>query len=293
MPEQADNGCELLFIRSWMERDSGLTAGFTSRHGGVSSGEFGSLNCGLHVEDIHEDVVTNRHKLAEALHVDLQQCTYAEQVHGNKVLKVTRSHAGAGIDSRERAIQATDAFITNESGLFLHVMFADCVPLYFYDPVGRVVGLAHAGWKGTVLQIATHTLNLMHQEYGTKAEHVMAAIGPSIQGCCYEVNDTVVSQFSSLMQKLDISNTEANGNIPIYESKQNGKYNLNLQQMNRQIMIKAGIMPSHIEMSSLCTSCRSDIFFLIAKKRGKQAEWLPGLVCMNRGDLPFEAESAY
>jgi YfiH family protein len=276
-PERANNGCELLVISSWMERDSGLTAGFTSRHGGVSLGAFGSLNCGLHVEDLPTHVVSNRHLLAEALNINLNQCTYGEQVHGNEVLKVTGIHAGAGIDSREHAIQSKDAFITSESGIFLHVLFADCVPLYFYDPVKRVVGLAHAGWKGTALQIALKTLDAMQREYGSKAKDVMAAIGPSIQACCYEVNELVVSKFSATMKELDILNKAEDGFPPIFESTPDGKYNLNLQQMNRQIMIKAGIMPSHIEMSSLCTSCRTDLFFSHRKeagKTGRMAAWI-------------------
>jgi YfiH family protein len=277
LAEKASNGCELLFIRSWMERDSGLTAGFTSRHGGVSSGVFDSLNCGLHVEDTPAHVVGNRHKLAEALHIQLKQCTYAEQVHGNEVQKVTVLHSGAGIDSREHAIQSKDAFITNEAGIFLHVLFADCVPLYFYDPVGRVVGLAHAGWKGTVLQIAKKTVEAMNREYGTRAEHLMAVMGPSIQACCYEVNDSVISQFRAVMEDLNLHNEAENGQPPIYERTSEGKYNLNLQQMNRQIMIKAGIVPSHIEMSSLCTSCRTDLLFSHRKeagRTGRMAAWI-------------------
>lgn len=277
MPEKADNGCELLLVRSWMERDSGLTVGFTSRHGGVSLGAFGSLNCGLHVEDIPSHVVSNRHLLAEALSINLNQCTYGEQVHGNEVQKVIGLHAGAGIDSREHAIQSKDAFITNEPGIFLHVLFADCVPIYFYDPVKRVVGLAHAGWKGTALQIAFKTLDAMQWEYGTKAKDIMAIIGPSIQACCYEVNDTVVSKFRETMEELGILNEAVDGSPAIFKRTNDGKYNLNLQQMNRQIMIKAGIMPSHIEMSSLCTSCRTDLFFSHRKeagKTGRMAAWI-------------------
>ncbi|NHN28640.1 peptidoglycan editing factor PgeF [Paenibacillus agricola] len=275
--EKADNGCELLIINSWMERDSSLTAGFTSRHGGVSQEAFGSLNCGLHVDDVPAHVISNRQLLANSLNVHLQQCTYGEQVHGNEVQKVVKLHAGAGTDSRDDAIQAKDAFITNEPGLFLHVLFADCVPLYFYDPVKRVVGIAHAGWKGTALQIALETLKAMQREYGTKAKDVLAVIGPSIQACCYEVNDTVVSRFCETMEEMGILNEAAEGTPPIYESTSNGKYNLNLQQMNRQIMMKAGIMPAHIEMSSLCTSCRTDLFFSHRKelgKTGRMAAWI-------------------
>lgn len=275
--QKVENGCELFFIKHWMEQATGLTAGFTSRRGGVSKKEFESLNCGLHVMDVPEDVITNRSRLAEALNMKLENCTYAEQVHSNEVEVVTSKHAGAGIDSREGAIQAKDAFITNEPGLFLHALFADCVPLYFFDPVHRAVGLAHAGWKGTVLQIARTTVEAMERQFGTKATDVLAAIGPSIHSCCYEVDDKVMQQIRETMDELGIDNQDDSASIPIYENKDNGKYNLSLQQMNRQIMIKAGILPSHIEISSLCTSCRTDLFFSHRKeggKTGRMAAWI-------------------
>lgn len=274
--QKVENGCELFFIKSWMDRHAGLTAGFTSRLGGISKKEFGSLNCGLHVNDMDKDVVTNREKLAAALKVGLDQCTYAEQVHGNEVQVITKEHAGAGIHSREHAIQAKDAFITKEPGLILHALFADCVPLLFYDPVQQAVGLAHAGWKGTVLQIAKKTVEAMSHQYGSKADDILAAVGPSIRDCCYEVDEHVISQIRQAMDELHISNEPEDG-VPIYVNKGDGKYNLSLQQMNRQIMIKAGILPSRIEMSSLCTSCRTDLFFSHRKeggKTGRMAAWV-------------------
>jgi YfiH family protein len=270
------NGCELFYIKAWMDQDSGLTAGFTSRHGGVSHPPFDSLNCGLHVNDVSDDVVRNRARLAEALHARLDICTYAEQVHGDEVLVVTKEHAGAGVQSRESALQSKDSFITNETGLFLHALFADCVPVYFYDPVKRAVGLAHAGWKGTVLQIARKTVEAMQREFGTQVDKLYAAIGPSIGVCCYEVDETVLSRVRETLQALNIHNAE-DTDQPIYESLANGRFMLNLQQLNRQILIKAGIMPTHIEMSSLCTSCRSDLFFSHRKesgKTGRMAAWV-------------------
>ncbi|OXM86036.1 peptidoglycan editing factor PgeF [Paenibacillus rigui] len=275
--QKVENGCELFFLKGWMKSHTGLTAGCTSRMGGVSEKEFASLNCGLHVSDRPEHVVANRTKLAEALRIQLEDCTYAEQVHGNEVQVVTRAFAGAGTRTRENEITSKDAFITNEPGVFLHALFADCVPLLFYDPVNRAVGLAHAGWKGTVLQIASATVEAMGKAYGTKPDDLSAAIGPSIHSCCYEVDDYVLSRVKQVMDELVIVNAADGGFPPIYEEAGNGKYNLSLQQMNRQIMIKAGILPSHIEMSSLCTSCRTDLLFSHRKENGKtgrMAAWI-------------------
>jgi YfiH family protein len=271
-----ENGCELFYIKKWMDQDSGLTAGFTSRHGGVSDQPFGSLNCGLHVNDAPELVVQNRERLAEALHTRLASCTYAEQAHGNEVLVVTKQHAGAGVDSRVGALQSKDGFITKEKRLFLHALFADCVPLYFYDPAHRAVGVAHAGWKGTVLQIAKKTVEAMQREFGTETDTLYAAIGPSIQACCYEVDEVVMTRVLETIAALNIQN-EQDAHQPVYHNLPNGKYKLNLQQLNRQIMIKAGIKPVHIEISSLCTSCRSDLFYSHRKeggKTGRMAAWI-------------------
>lgn len=275
--QKVENGCELFFLKGWMKSHTGLTAGCTSRMGGVSEKEFASLNCGLHVSDRPEHVVANRMKLAEALRIQLEDCTYAEQVHGNEVQVVTRAFAGAGTRTRENEIASKDAFITNEPGVFLHALFADCVPLLFFDPVNRAVGLAHAGWKGTVLQIANATVEAMSKAYGTKPDDLLAAIGPSIHSCCYEVDDYVLSRVKQVMDELVIDNAADGSFPPIYEEAGNGKYNLSLQQMNRQIMIKAGILPSHIEMSSLCTSCRTDLLFSHRKENGKtgrMAAWI-------------------
>lgn len=254
-------GPVLYTISSWMNHYDGLTAGFTSRLGGVSKGEFDSLNCGLHVADIADDVVANRRKVADALGFHFETMTFGEQVHGNEVAVITRTEAGAGRDRRELALQDRDSFITNEQGALLCALFADCVPLYFYDPVNRAVGLAHAGWKGTVLQIADVTVQAMVDACGTKPENLHAAIGPSIGVCCYEVDDHVVSRVKEVLGTEDHSG--------FYSITGPGKYQLNLQAVNRHIMIKAGILPSNIELSGWCTSCHTDEFFSHRKEGGK------------------------
>lgn len=275
--QKVENGCELFFLKGWMENHQGLTAGCTSRLGGVSGKEFNSLNCGLHVSDVPEDVVSNRTKLAEALRVRLDDCTYGEQVHGNEVQVITRDLAGAGTRTRANEIPAKDAFITNEPGLFLHALFADCVPLLFFDPVQRAVGLAHAGWKGTVSSIAKSTIEAMNKHYGSAPSDLLAAIGPSIHSCCYEVDDYVLSRVKQVIDELNLANEAESGLPPIFKEKGDGKYDLSLQQVNRQIMMKAGILPSHIEISSLCTSCRTDLLFSHRKENGKtgrMAAWI-------------------
>ncbi|WP_409341232.1 peptidoglycan editing factor PgeF [Paenibacillus sp. MBLB4367] len=259
---------ELLHIRHWTERYPELTAGFTTRNGGVSAAPFGSLNCGLHVADADDSVVVNRTRVADAIGMPLTGWIYGEQVHGSDVARVTTADAGRGTASRSDAIQARDAFITSETGLCLAAMFADCVPLYFYDPVHRAVGLAHAGWKGTVLQIAKQTVTAMGECFGSVPAQLVAAVGPSIGVCCYEVDDTVMDKVKALLPEIADAEAFDSGAETFYEPSPNGKWMLNLQQINRQIMIKAGILPSRIELTRLCTSCRVDKFYSHRKEQG-------------------------
>jgi len=265
----------LFTIQKWMHEYPGLTSGFTSRLGGVSKAPCSSLNCGLHVNDVPQDVVTNRERLAEAVGQPFEAFTYAEQVHSNEIIVVDEQHKGKGRLSRESAIQAKDGFITNQRGIMLCAQFADCVPLYFYDPVTGVIGLAHAGWKGTVLKISMATISSMTHTFGSRPEHIRAVIGPSIGACCYEVDETVAVRVREVL--YDMPEIEAES---VLSAKGNGKYMLNLQELNRIIMRQAGILSSHIEVTQLCTSCNTDTFFSHRKEggsTGRMVAWI-GLV---------------
>jgi YfiH family protein len=257
---------DLFYIDSWQKQFPQLKVGFSSRSGGVSSAPFHSLNGGLHVSDIVEDVIINRKRLADAVGLPIESWIYAEQVHGKEVELLTSHDRGKGIHSRESAIQAKDAFITQSTNLCMAALFADCVPLYFYDPVHQVIGLAHAGWKGTVQEIAAVTIMKMQQHFDSKSHEIMAAIGPSIGICCFEVDEVVMDKVWDLFSRDMLWKAKEK---PLFQEKKNGKFLLSLQEMNRQIMIKAGILRSHIEVSHYCTSCRTDLFFSHRKENGK------------------------
>jgi YfiH family protein len=264
--ETNEEQLKFFYIESWQKSFPKLKAGFTSRSGGISAVPFDSLNLGLHVADVGEDVVINRNRLAKAVGIPLDSWVYAEQVHGNEVEVLVGSDRGKGIHSRDSAIQAKDGFITQEKGLCIAALFADCVPLYFYDPVHQAIGLAHAGWKGSVQEIAAATLAKMQQHYDSKPHEVLAVIGPSIGICCFEVDEVVMNKVWELFGRNCLEKEDSK---TLYNEKENGKYLLNLQEMNRQIMIKAGILPSHIEVTDYCTSCRTDLFFSHRKENGK------------------------
>lgn len=268
-------GPSLFLLPTWMEQNEYLTAGFTSRNGGVSGEPWASLNVGLHVGDQDADVVRNRQLIAEAIDWPFEAWTCGEQVHGSDVFAVTEAERGMGRLSRASAIADTDALITNVPGVLLASFYADCVPLYFYDPEHQAVALAHAGWKGTLQQIAIRTIEAMEKQYGSKPEQIRCAIGPSIDDCCYEVDGFVIDKLQPLVQELAKgANSATESMLKLVE---NGKAMVNLKQINRHIMLKAGILPIHIELSEWCTGCSTDQFFSHRKeggKTGRMASWI-------------------
>lgn len=264
----------LFYLSNWMNAYPEVTAGMTSRSGGVSENELSSLNCALHVQDKTEHVIENRKRVVSELGLPFQAWTCAEQVHGNKIALVTAAERGAGRTSREYAIAATDGLITNSPELLLTAFFADCVPLFFYDPIYHAVGIGHAGWKGTVLNVAEQVVDAMHKAFGSNAGRLLAAVGPSIGICCYEVDDQVMERVFHALP--DHEHRLEEGQI-LYKKLPSGKYRLNLKEINRQFMLKAGILPSHIEITELCTSCNTDLLYSHRKecgKTGRMAAWI-------------------
>jgi len=264
--ESDAGGTAALRLRPWDGRFPRLTAGFTSRRGGVSESEFASLNCGLHVGDDPDRVEENRKMAARAAGMPFEAWTSAEQVHGNGVAVVTAADRGRGRDRLHPAVPAADALITREKGILLAGLFADCVPLYFYDPVHEAVGLAHAGWRGTAARIAEAVVKEMAERFGTRSEDLYAAIGPSIGPCCYEVGEETAKAFADAAEE----------GVTLF-ARPGGKYLLDLKRINRHIMMEAGILPIRIEVSQWCTGCRTDLFFSHRKERGRtgrMAAWI-------------------
>lgn len=269
------NEASLFLLDPWVKEDEALTAGFTGRAGGVSAAPWASLNMGLHVGDDNAAVVENRRRLAKALGWGFEAFTCGEQVHGCAVQAIGAADAGRGRDSRTTAVPDTDALMTDEPGVLLVSFYADCVPLYFWDPFRSAVALAHAGWKGTVLEMARLTVEAMGKRYGCKPEHIRAAIGPSIGDCCYEVDDNVLSRVIPLLEEIQTAGVAAEAEV--IRPSEPGHGFINLKELNRQIMIKAGILPTHIELSEWCTGCRRDLFFshrMEGGATGRMASWI-------------------
>jgi len=275
--KQDEHTASLFVLDEWGKAPEGtlLTAGFTGRKGGVSLAPYDSLNLAFHVGDRPDDIIENRKRTAGALGFSLDDWTCGEQVHGVRIGVVQEEDKGKGSMDRASAFQDTDGLITNVPGVLLTSFYADCVPLYFWDPVTEAVGLAHAGWKGTLGGIAEEIVRSMAAEYGSQPQHIHAAIGPSIGECCYEVDDRVMDHVRNSGNRLGISDEVTKS--ALFLDKGDGKYMLNLKEINRHIMIKAGILTEHIECTSWCTSCNHDLFFSYRKDggtTGRMASWI-------------------
>ncbi|PYE45733.1 peptidoglycan editing factor PgeF [Paenibacillus barcinonensis] len=268
----------LLYIKPWQQSFKRLTAGFTTRHGGVGQKPYASLNCAYHVGDDAEAVLSNRRLVTNKLAFPLEAWTCGEQVHGKHVAVITDADRGRGLMDRQSSLQDTDGLVTNVPGVLLTSFYADCVPLYFYDPVKQAVGLAHAGWKGTVAGIAVSMVETMEREYGSRRDDIRAAIGPSIGKCCYEVDEAVMQHVRVWLDE-PLGNDEYERSVAesIYTPAADGKTMLNLKECNRHIMMKAGILPDHIECTTWCTSCHPELFFSYRKENGttgRMASWI-------------------
>lgn len=245
-----------LRLLEWESRFPGLLAGFTIRTGGESEQPYGSFNMGLHVGDDPGHVVSNRQKLATEVDMPFTAWTCADQVHGNQVCQVMA--AGAGKESLDDVIKATDGLFTGQKGVLLTSFYADCVPLYFLDPASGAIGLAHAGWKGTVGRIAEEMVKSLQHHFHAKPEELLVAIGPSIGGCCYEVDDRIITQVQASAKEWEKAVT----------ASQNDRYMLDLRQLNTSILLESGIASEQIMTTDWCTSCRTDMFFSHRKEAG-------------------------
>jgi polyphenol oxidase len=260
-PFQFSQEPSILRLTAWEKQSPGIVAGMTTRKGGVSHFPFASFNQGQHVGDNPYDVLENRKKLSAALGFDFSDWTCSEQVHGNQVVIVDPTYRGAGRNKHEEAIKGIDGLITKEQDLLLASFYADCVPLFFMVPDKHIIGVAHAGWKGTVANIAQNMIETLQNQFHVSPDDVYTAIGPSIGSCCYEVDDRVAL---SLKNNLGINNFEE-GLTP----NSSGKYFADLKKINQINLERAGVNPYHMLISGYCTSCQNELFFSHRKEKGK------------------------
>lgn len=233
---------------------------FSTRLGGVSEGEFTSMNMAFNRGDNPENVTENYKRICKSAGFDFESLTASAQDHNTFVRAITSDNKGVGI-YKPRDLQSVDALITNEKGVTLVTYYADCTPLFFVDTKQKAIGLAHAGWRGTVGRIGEKIVNKMTELYGTNPSDIVAAIGPAISVCCYEVDKPCADNFYAL-KDLDSSR--------FIFPKENGKFMIDLLETNRQILVAAGVKNENITVSDLCTNCNSELLWSHRATKGKR-----------------------
>ncbi len=222
-----------------------------SRQGGVSPAPFHSLNLSVSVPDEKAQVYANRRRAYGLFGRDTDTVVHAHLVHGNEVARTTSSSNGTWVEQ-------VDGLITNEPGCALTMNYADCAPIFLYDPVHQAIGLGHAGWLGAVVDLPGAMVRAMQHEFGTEPAQLAAGIGPCIGPCCYEVGEPVIGRVQAAFSEPGtLLVQQGNGSRPHFD----------LPQANLVNLSRAGVQ--NIEMSGLCTACRTDLFFSHRREAGK------------------------
>ncbi len=221
--------------------------GFSTRLGGVSEGKFASMNLSFTRGDDDAAVRENFNRICAAIGVDAERVVVSAQTHTVNVYNATSADCGRGI-TRERGYTDVDGLITDEPNVVLCTQYADCVPLFFVDPVRRVVATSHAGWRGTVGGIGRVTVERMARDYGCQSSDILVGIAPSIGRCCFEVDTPVIEEFA----KLPFFDGDC------YTDDKNGKYHIDLWEVNRRYLLEAGVKANNITVADVCTRCHPD-----------------------------------
>lgn len=233
-----------------LDRIEGVRHGFSTRLGGVSEGVFASMNLSFTRGDEEAAVRENFDRFCAAIGVDTADVVVSAQTHTANVRAVTAADRGRGV-TREKEYTDVDGLMTNEPGVVLCTQYADCVPLFFADPVRRVVATSHGGWRGTAAGIAAVTVRRMGETYGCRPADIVVGIGPSIGRCCFEVDTPVYEAFC----KVEVFDHTC------YTDNGGGKYHIDLWQVNRRWLLAAGVPAENVTVTDLCTRCHPDLFW--------------------------------
>lgn len=247
--------------------------GFSTRLGGVSKEHLSAMNLSFTRGDEPENVMENHRRFAACLGYDEKRLVFSDQVHKTDFHKVTEEDCGKGI-VKESDIKEIDGLVTNVKNVPMITFYADCVPLMFYDPVCKVIAMAHSGWKGTVNRIGAKMIEYMGAEYGSDPKDIVCAIAPSICQDCYEVSEDVAVQFIEEFSKDFYSGQnekelEDDMKELIYR-KDNGKFQLNLHKACEIVLLDAGVLREHIDITDICTCCNPDFLFSHRASHGKR-----------------------
>jgi YfiH family protein len=278
-----------------------IVHGSFTRSGGYSLPPFEGVNVSVGSGDERETVLRNRLLALRSLGVETHPCATAWMVHSADVLTLDDEewvdwrddwqHRAYEVDGYEliwttRPRRKADAVITRRCGVTLAMSSADCVPVMLYDPVREAIGLAHAGWRGTARGIVGTVVDAMREQFGCRPEHLYAGIGPSIGPCCYEVSESVRGLFHGDLQFDEMPTDPRYRNLvresavfSVRELKSRASLRLDLWQTNRNQLLMAGLLPDHIEMPGICTSCERERFYSYRAEHGTTGRF-PSLLAL-------------
>lgn len=242
---------------------------FTTRTGGVSSGIYSTMNLSFSRGDDPECVRENYRRIGEVLGTDPEHMVASKQTHTTNIRLVTEADLGNGITGPS-AYDDVDGLATDIPGIALVTFYADCVPLYFVDPVKKAIGLAHSGWRGTVAGMGACMVQFMREHFHSDPKDLIVAIGPSICVDCYEVSEEVAEQFREEFPE-DV----------LQPGKAEGKYQLDLWKANESILLKAGILPGHLSVTDVCTCHNPEYLFSHRASHGQRGNLAAFLMLKN------------
>lgn len=222
-----------------------ISHGFLSRIGGISKPPFSSLNFDMRDGDDIANIEHNKAAVGKLFGFDVKRLLTINQVHGNDALVIDKPIK----DTFSLSKISADAIITNQYNIAIGILTADCVPILLADPVKKVIGAVHAGWRGTVKAVAQKAIEIMVKQFGSDKKEILAAIGPSIGQCCYKVDEVVAREFGDKE----------------FIKKEDDCWRLDLKKANLSQMVSSGILEKNIFVEDLCTSCRNDLFFSYRK----------------------------
>jgi len=251
-----------LTVPQW-QKHNGLLHGFIGRRGGKSVGRYAGLNVSYRVGDDNQVVSQNVCDMKAAIGIHDGKIVTMKQMHGDNIVEVT--------DKKIKEAGEADTMVTAESGVYLGVLTADCVPLLFIAPKERIAAAVHAGWRGTLAGLAAKTVTHFKSRYGVDAGDLEVALGPSIGVCCYEVNEDVAAP---LMKRWGALTTPS-------IAMKDGKPHINLSRLNRDILRAAGVPGTQLFQIGPCTRCAAEDFFSYRRDGGETGRqisvvgWLP------------------
>jgi len=270
---RAKKAGELVYFESDNFSASGLlTHAFCTRNGGVSKSPFDSLNLSYRAGDKSDAVNENYKIVGEKFGINHQHILTLNQSHGDGILIIDEPPENLEEFAIKIKNMGKDALITNKPLIPIAILTADCQPIMFLDRKNRAIGIAHAGWRGTVLRIGQKVFGEMSRLYGTSPDDLLVALGPSIGKCCYEVGEEVISKLQEEFPNWKDFVTQKN-RPPLEKGGSGGfseenKWNFSLDDLNLFQMAELGIPLKNISGTSLCTSCNNDLFFSYRKENG-------------------------